>query len=375
MSVALHGDLRDFGIAEVFQLIGQQRKTGALEINGEGSSICIFFDQGRVVRGGPVNSESVGAPLATQLMRSGYLTREQLEKLERESERSAKPISALLLGEGLVDSATLEEVQFLLTRETVFDVMRRKSGDFHFTAKAVSHDTKPEHLLGAEQILMDGLRMLDEWQTFVAIVPSEDIVFRRVGDLESVRALTAGDGDARLGSAERVLQLVDGRLNVRRIIDLSRIGTFEATRALAELREAGIIDEIAGLRRRPSRRRDKAQRIPLLQLLRVALATALPFVVFAALGLSALERGGETLSPVGSALSEPLYRQPRVRYETQLLRNLVEAHFFEIGRYPATLEEIGPELARVSASLTSSRLADYYYVVRGDEVILLAPMH
>jgi hypothetical protein len=64
-----------------------------------------------------------------------------------------------------------------------------------------------------------------------------------------------------------------------------------------------------------------------------------------------------------------------VRYETQLLRNLVEAHFFEIGRYPATLEEIGPELARVNASLTSSRLADYYYVVRGDEVILLAPMH
>jgi hypothetical protein len=34
VSVALRGNLRDFGISEVFQLIGQQRKTGVLEIAG-----------------------------------------------------------------------------------------------------------------------------------------------------------------------------------------------------------------------------------------------------------------------------------------------------------------------------------------------------
>jgi hypothetical protein len=375
MSVALHGNLTDFGIAEVFQLIGQQRKTGVLEVNGEDSAICLLFDQGQVVRGGPLSSESAREPLAAQLVRAGYLTREQLKKLERESERSARPISALILAEGVIDSDTLQEVQFLLTRETVFDVMRRKSGDFHFTAEAVHHDTKPENLLGAEQILMDGLRMLDEWQTFVSIVPSQSIVFRRVGDLESYRAVATNDGDARFGSAERVLQLVDGRLDVRRIVDLSRIGTFEATRALAELREAGIIDEIATSKRRPSKVHSTAPRASALALLRVALATVLPFVALAMLGLSALERGGETFGPAGSLLPEPLYRLSQVRHETQLLRNLVEVHFFEKGRYPATLEEIGPELARVSDSLTSSQLADYYYVVRDDEVILLAPMH
>jgi len=33
VSVALHGNLRDFGIGEVFQLIGQQQKTGVLEVS------------------------------------------------------------------------------------------------------------------------------------------------------------------------------------------------------------------------------------------------------------------------------------------------------------------------------------------------------
>ena len=187
MSVALHGNLKDFGIAEVFQLIGQQRKTGTLVVGEGAEAIFLAFDDGCVVRGGSSGSRSEREPLGQQLVRSGYLTRDQLENLQNESTRSARPISELFLSTGLIELGTLEEVQHLLTRETVFDVIRRQTGDFHFTAEQVIHDTKPENLLGAEQILMDGLRMLDEWQTFANIVPSEDVVFRRIGNLESAQ--------------------------------------------------------------------------------------------------------------------------------------------------------------------------------------------
>ena len=54
MSAALHGNLKDFGIAEVFQLIGQQRKTGLLEISGEGECVQLAFDEGAVVWASPV---------------------------------------------------------------------------------------------------------------------------------------------------------------------------------------------------------------------------------------------------------------------------------------------------------------------------------
>ncbi len=375
MSVALHGNLRDFGIAEVFQLIGQQRKTGTLEVTAEDSKIFLAFDQGRVVRGGRSDSRSDREPLAAQLVRAGYLTREQLENVERESERSARPIPDLLLSAGLIEPDTLAEMQHLLTRETVFDVMRRKSGDFHFTAEPIQHDTPTEKLLGAEQILMDGLRMLDEWQTFCSIIPSEDTVFGRVGNLESARAITKGDGDSRLGNAERVLQLVDGRLSVRRVIDLSRLGTFEATRALAELREAGIIDVAAPTQKRPAREMPRVRRTPVLQMARAALATIVPFVALGALGMVALERTSESAVLPGSRIPEPLLGGLGARHETQLLRHLVEAHFFEHGRHPNALVDLAPELERLGHPLAPSRLGAYYYVVRDDEVVLLAPMH
>ena len=50
MAIALRGNLKDFGIAEVFQLIGQQRKTGLLEISAKGRQVCLAFSDGAVVR-------------------------------------------------------------------------------------------------------------------------------------------------------------------------------------------------------------------------------------------------------------------------------------------------------------------------------------
>jgi hypothetical protein len=373
MSVALHGNLKDFGIAEVFQLIGQQRKTGTLVVGEDAEAIFLAFDKGRVVRGGLAGSRSEREPLGQQLVRSGYLTRDQLEDLQSESERSARPLSDLLLATGLIELGTLEAVQHLLTRETVFDVIRRQHGNFHFTAEQIVHDTKPENLLGAEQILMDGLRMLDEWQTFADVVPSEDVIFRRIGNLESARALTKGDADSRLGHAERVIQLIDGRLSVRRVIDLSRLGTFEATRALAELRQAGVIDLVSQRKSASRRSRRSIRTIQILPALRTALASALPFAVLGFMAFSEIPRASQADSLAGSAIPGRFEHRLGRRFEVELIRGLVETRFFETGAYPLALEEIAEEAVLESRSLTKSRLADYYYAVRDDEVVLLAP--
>lgn len=372
MAVALHGNLRDFGIAEVFQLIGQQRKTGLLVV-GEGSeSVFLSFDEGRVVEGGSTGQEGEGGALGSQLVRSGYLTRDQLRELVSESARSARPVPDLLLASGRVDPETLGEVQDLLTRETVFDIMRRKSGEFHFSAEPVVHDRPPERLLGAEQILMDGLRMLDEWQTFSAAVPSDEAVFRRVGGPESSRTFAQGGGDDRLDQVERVLKLIDGRLSVRRVVDLSRIGTFEATRVLAELRQAGLIEVAAAEVRRAPRR--AAGTKSMLPSLRTAVATVVPFALLAGLAGVAIDRSGATGGLPGSPIPDRVMHRIGAESETELVRQLVELHAFETGAYPRRLEEVAERAAELDRSLTPARLAEYHYAVRDDEVVLLAPL-
>ncbi len=170
MAVALHGNLKDFGLAEVFQLIGQQRKTGLLEIAGRGLKMRLAFADGNVVWAQPAASGEHTA-LGEMLVRSGLLTRESLDEALRESEGSARPLPGLLASSGSVSEHDLEATLDLLTQETIFEVLRWSQGSFHFSAQAVPHDRPPEKLLAAEQILMDGLRMVDEWRTFAEHVP------------------------------------------------------------------------------------------------------------------------------------------------------------------------------------------------------------
>jgi Domain of unknown function (DUF4388) len=373
MSIALHGNLRDFGIAEVFQLIGQQRKTGTLVVGEGAEAVALVFDEGRVVCGGAASQATPGESLGRQLVRCGHLTRDRLESLIRESARSARPVADLLRASGQIAPAVLAEIQDLLTRETVFDIMRRKSGEFHFSAEAVEHDTPPERLLGAEQILMDGLRMLDEWQTFAAAVPSEELVFRRVGDLESSRVWARTGGEERTESIERVLKLIDGRLNVRRVIDLSRIGTFEATRVLADLRQAGLIEPCAEEPRRVPK--PAASPRSILPGVRTLAASVVPFVLLIWLGAIALGHGAATPAPSGTPLPDRFMARVGVAQEADLLRELVQLHFFETGSYPASLEEMAERAAEAGRSLTPTRLAAYHYAVRGDDVVLLPPMN
>ena len=75
-----------------------------------------------------------------------------------------------------------------MTRDAIFDVLRWQSGTFDFHAQPIEHDRDPAELLGAEQILMDGLRMVDEWQSFAQLVPSEETVFERAADSSAMRS-------------------------------------------------------------------------------------------------------------------------------------------------------------------------------------------
>ena len=52
VSAGLSGNLSDFGIADVFQLIGQQRKTGTLELRSGTARAQLAFDRGLVVSAG-----------------------------------------------------------------------------------------------------------------------------------------------------------------------------------------------------------------------------------------------------------------------------------------------------------------------------------
>ncbi|MCI0672161.1 MAG: DUF4388 domain-containing protein, partial [Myxococcaceae bacterium] len=48
--MALQGTLKDFGIADILQLIGQQQKTGTLHLRSRDQEVHLAFREGVIVR-------------------------------------------------------------------------------------------------------------------------------------------------------------------------------------------------------------------------------------------------------------------------------------------------------------------------------------
>jgi len=370
VSVGLSGNLKDFGIADVFQLIGQQRKTGLLALRTRGAEASLVFDKGVVVTAVPAPDGDVD-PLGEKLVRCGLIRREQAQELSAAARASAESPATLVVERKWLATEEVERIEDLLTRDTIFDVLRWTTGSFDFRARDVTHHRDPATLLGAEQILMDGLRMLDEWQSFADRVPSDGTVFQRAGHFDAFRQRVGDRPPGAMAQAERLFSLIDGRIPARRAIDLAQLGTFDGTQLLAEFVDAELVKKSRGDRspraRRPGR---SGERMAFVQKL---VSTALPLALL--VGVVSLARPAAVREAPSGAF--PIRRDTLAAIDqanqTRRLRRAMETYRMVEGRWPTAIESLA-SAGVVPAEALASPAARPYYSQRLDQgVAILAP--
>ena len=315
-------------------------------------------------------AESAGpyprAALGERLVRSGLLSQERLALLEAELGPDAPPLDELLRAREEVGSEALNGVEDLVTTDTIFELLRWRTGSFRFSSRPVAHRRDPRSLRPADQILMDGLRMVDEWGTFDRDVLCDDAVFRRVGGFEIFRAAHCDTSPERLAVAERLFLLIDGRLSVRRIVDLSRMSAFDAGQVLSELRRLGLIEPVdpalLARRRRPAAAEFRSRGLPGLR----ALIVLTPFAALALTAWLAARAPTPAAFPLGG---DPVAVAAEAQ-EVVRARQLARAYRFARGRWPRRLEELSALEAR---PLATPGGGSYYLRSTRDGVLLLAP--
>ncbi len=371
MVVALRGNLKDFAIAEIFQLIGHQRKTGLLEINAPTSRMRVVFDGGALVWAAPVG-DGEDASLGDFLARCGLVSARVLQAKMRESRASARPLSDLIVSEGLVDPEDIEAVSDLMTRETLFELMSLEGGSFEFLARSVSHETPPSKMMVAEQVLMDGMRMQDEWRTFAAELPAEADILEAFGSAEDYCQRLEDGGQGGSERVRLVSALVNGRRSFREIIDRSRLGTFAAGKIVADLRRAGLL-EIASPALRTHRRRTAGMVARVAGVAKLALASAVPLVLLGMVTGGLFFQSLDSGTARGRAIAHRPLEEARAQFARQRLHNILESRRHENGLWPHGLDFLSQGPWGEHEGLTRESVSAYYYMRRGDGIVLLAP--
>jgi hypothetical protein len=161
---------------------------------------------------------------------------------------------------------------------------------------------------------------------------------------------------------------------VRRVVDLSRLGSFEGARWLTRFHRAGLIERVLpALIAKKQRRRQGRQGFAQGRGVISTLLAVLPWLLLGAIvlrqPLSPPRSGAETLS------QRALLHQTEASFETLRLRNLADAYRYARGEWPAGLTDLRRFFheARRHQPLAPLDPREYYFAQRGDSFLVLAP--
>ena len=117
--MALKGTLKDFGIADIFQLIAHQQKTGILDLAREEEQIQIVFEEGFVIMAEP-KMKRKGEKLGELLLRSGLIADKDLEEALEIQKETLQKLGDILIERNVINKDGLRKVLRLQTEETLF---------------------------------------------------------------------------------------------------------------------------------------------------------------------------------------------------------------------------------------------------------------
>ena len=270
--MALEGTLRDFSLPDIFQLIGIQRKTGILTLKNQGDVVTVSFVEGSVVAADSFRKR-LDDQLGNVLVKAGHIEETQLQEALKIQKNTLQRLGRVLIDSKYIRPEELKQALQLQVTQIIYRLFRWKDGEYHFSQEPkVDYDRENFTPISAENILMEGVRMVDEWPIIEKKIRSLDMVFRQTEldqavEIDEATSLIEEDMDFHVGEEGmgkkaaspsdsettirltkeegRIYNLVDGRRKVHEIVVRSRLGDFEVCKVLYELLNRNLIIEAA----------------------------------------------------------------------------------------------------------------------------------
>jgi len=319
--MGLKGSLRDFGISEILQLIGLQRRSGVLEVRGEEAHFRVMISGGKIV-GVEKEPELKSEGLSEYLVRAKMISGEKLKLAQQKSKSELKPLEAVLVELGFIASEELKSVISLRNIDLLNQLFLLKDGEYEFEAGSVSYHPNYSAELETEQVLMDGYRVRDE----------SGLIFKEIGEGGIIFQKKPGEfgADQQLDPiANKVYRLVNGERGIDEIAGLARLTRFDTLKILVELKNKDRIEPKTLLKRELGIRSKIIDRAIFIQV-----GFWLGMVIF--LGLLAL--GMFQYQTAGFILKKP--GQETGFWKEEMVRQALEVYRLERGGYPEQLGEL-----------------------------------
>jgi hypothetical protein len=236
--MALQGNLQDFTVTQLLNLVNLANKSGALLVQGPNEGARLFFRQGKLAYAQLVSeSGQQQGSLPNILHRAEKINDAQLNTLQtRAREMSDKELGLLLINSGYVTQQDiLESLQsyFVATIQQLFTWVE---GRFKFDPSQDVPDSKIPVRIALEDLIMEGSRQVREWEQLNTEIPNLDMAL----------AFTDRPGvnlkKVNLNVEEwRVVSYINPKNSIRQIAKVTKMSDVEIRRIVYGLLQAGLV--------------------------------------------------------------------------------------------------------------------------------------
>ena len=323
----MEGNVKEFGLADVIQLIAASQKTGVLLLDHHTDTASIAFAMGDITAA-LYGRQGKQDQLQDYLFRSKKLDPETIQKLTRIQQDTNLSIDEVMIKERIMTEEELLGVITFKIQEVIDDVFTWSDAHYKFDAQADLYaKSRTKVTIPVTTLLMEAMRRKDEWPRIKMAIPSEDIVL-------TVKPDGMLPYDA-LPEAKQMMEFIDGNRNISELIRVSGFGRFRTFNALFTLFELGMIERKVTEAAALAEAKPKAAPAPARKYIGPA------FSVMAAIGLtlvllaSAVFGGykiGRLLYRPGNLVDAVLLNSAQDKY-----RQEVEIYRMINGRYPEEL--------------------------------------
>ncbi len=251
--MALKGNLRDFSIHQLLNLINLAHKTGALSVtpepipnsgNGRALPAALFFREGRLIH---ATFEGKSSRLTDILVQVGRLTPEQAHVIQERSRIDTDKELGLLMIQGgyLSQNDIIQGVRGYLL-ETVYQLFTWASGDFRFEPNQLPPEERITVPLSLENVILEGNRRQQEWERLRDEIPDLD------APLRFAERPNTNLRDISLTREQwQVISYINSKNTIKQIGEYLGLDEFQVRRVVFSLKQNGLIEMAQPVRLEP----------------------------------------------------------------------------------------------------------------------------
>jgi hypothetical protein len=235
--MALKGNLKDFSLTQLLNLINLASKTGTLVIEGNKEAAWLCFREGKLSYA-QIGQEDNS--LAGVLQRSKVISADQYKVLaEKSATLSDKELGLMLINAGFLSQKDVLDN----LRQYLLLIVRRLftwlEGFFHFETDTGFINGRIPLKVELENLIIEGARQKREWEHLQEEIPSLEMA------LKFADRPGANIQKVNLSVDEwRVVSFVNPKNTMRQISQATKMNELEIRRAVFSLLQAGLVEII-----------------------------------------------------------------------------------------------------------------------------------